>query len=367
MTSTFAFPVRRSRLVMTSALMGVGLVACGGSDDNTAKAYGVGGSVSGLTTSGLVLQNNGADDLAVAANAGTFVFATALFADQPYDVSVKVQPEKLTCTVSRGQGKVAAEVNDVAVTCGPVGGGGGAVDPGEIRTGAASACFNPALLTPGTTYRWHMQGTVEGQVISMIQDRQIEGNGSFGGASGLLIERGTNDVIMGSVSAMKQSVEHYYQLENTDAGPIVIQHGGLASSTTNAAGMTLVTEHEYVNTPPAPSLNFTLNAGQSYLFSATTRTTTRLSGMGAFDDTTTESYKITYMGQKEVTIAAGTFLACHFMHDLADGMMDTYNAVGSGLPLVTTAKIDDTGTVRMEMQPDSHVNGTPVTQHQTTR
>jgi len=81
--------------------------------------YTVGGQVGGLAGSGLVLQNNGGDDLPVAADGG-FTFATAVASGQSYSVSVLVQPSapSQTCTVGNGSGVVGAgSVTDVAVAC----------------------------------------------------------------------------------------------------------------------------------------------------------------------------------------------------------------------------------------------------------
>lgn len=80
----------------------------------------VGGSVSGLPGSGLVLQLNGANDLAVSSN-GTFSFPKALAKGSAYSVTVKASPSspvKQNCTVVQGSGKIAnAEINNIAVAC----------------------------------------------------------------------------------------------------------------------------------------------------------------------------------------------------------------------------------------------------------
>ena len=81
--------------------------------------FTLGGSVSGLVGSGLVLQNNGAGDLAVAAD-GSFTFPTRFATGTAYSVAVRSQPTSpsQTCTVARGSGSIAsANVGDVAVTC----------------------------------------------------------------------------------------------------------------------------------------------------------------------------------------------------------------------------------------------------------
>ncbi len=82
-----------------------------------AATFTVGGAVSGLSGSGLVLQNNGRDDLGVAANGG-FSFATALAGGTAYAVTVKTQPGGQSCTVANGAGTVgSAHVTTVDVRC----------------------------------------------------------------------------------------------------------------------------------------------------------------------------------------------------------------------------------------------------------
>ncbi|MDD3519209.1 MAG: DUF1566 domain-containing protein [Chromatiales bacterium] len=87
--------------------------------DNPPLTFTIRGTVSGLTGSGLVLQNNGGDDLAIAAN-GAFSFETPVVNGGIYAVTVLTQPTSpnQTCTVANGSGTVAgANVTDVAVTC----------------------------------------------------------------------------------------------------------------------------------------------------------------------------------------------------------------------------------------------------------
>lgn len=83
------------------------------------NAYAIGVTVSGLSGTGLVLRNNGADDLAISNN-GSFTFATAVSSGKTYNVSVFAQPSAPTqaCTVSNGTGTVgSANIANIAVTC----------------------------------------------------------------------------------------------------------------------------------------------------------------------------------------------------------------------------------------------------------
>jgi hypothetical protein len=82
-----------------------------------AGSYTIGGNVSGLTGSGLVLNNNGGNDLAVTAN-GAFTFSTAIAGGAAYAVTVATPPSGQRCDVANGSGTVAAaNVTSVAVTC----------------------------------------------------------------------------------------------------------------------------------------------------------------------------------------------------------------------------------------------------------
>src|ERR1035441_484444 len=83
------------------------------------NGYTVGGAVSGLIGGGLVLQDNGGDDLPISA-AGTFTFSQTVGSGVPYAVTVKTQPTNpnQTCTVVAGSGTMgSANVTDVAVNC----------------------------------------------------------------------------------------------------------------------------------------------------------------------------------------------------------------------------------------------------------
>lgn len=79
--------------------------------------YSVGGTVSGLTGTGLALQNNGTDTLVVDVD-GQFIFLTELTDNSLYLVTVSTQPTGQTCSVTDGSGTIAtADVTNVAVTC----------------------------------------------------------------------------------------------------------------------------------------------------------------------------------------------------------------------------------------------------------
>ncbi len=82
-----------------------------------ANPYTIGGTITGLTVSGLTLDDNGGDALTLDAGASTFTFSTALASGAAYDVTVASQPTGETCTPSANTGTASANVTTVAISC----------------------------------------------------------------------------------------------------------------------------------------------------------------------------------------------------------------------------------------------------------
>jgi large repetitive protein len=83
--------------------------------------FSVGGSVTGLVGSGLVLQNNGRNNLSVAGD-GAFTFTEELASDSDYNVQVAQHPSNPTQTCSivgdTGRGRVTTgDVTSVQISC----------------------------------------------------------------------------------------------------------------------------------------------------------------------------------------------------------------------------------------------------------
>lgn len=84
----------------------------------SAITYTIGGTISGLNTNGLVLQNNGVDDLTLTSGDTSFTFSTPVAAASGYNVTVLSQPTGSTCTVNNGSGsEVNANVTDISIIC----------------------------------------------------------------------------------------------------------------------------------------------------------------------------------------------------------------------------------------------------------
>jgi N-acetylneuraminic acid mutarotase len=107
------------------------------------QAYSLGGSITGLSTAGLILAN-GTDTVSAPAAATSFTFPTSVAYTSGYAVSVSAQPTGLTCTVSAGTSTMpAAAVTTVVVTCSP-----NSYTLGGSITGLLSAGL---VLTDGTS------------------------------------------------------------------------------------------------------------------------------------------------------------------------------------------------------------------------
>lgn len=181
-------------------------------------SYSVGGTVTGLTGAGLILQNSGGDDLSITSD-GPFTFATALPDGTAYDISVLAQPSGQLCTVNNRAGKVnGADISDITVVCGQtytVGGtvtglaGSGLVlrnNGGDDLTIGGNGEFSfPTPLADGSAY----SVSVLNHPTNFSQScTVINGSGKLSGAdvSNITISCTTNSYsIGGTVSGLESS------------------------------------------------------------------------------------------------------------------------------------------------------------------
>ena len=99
------------------------LTACGGGGGGSgtgsgggSSSYTIGGTISGLTASGLSLAD-GSQTVSPSANATSFTFPTAVASGTSYAVTVSTQPSGQTCSVANGSGTASANVTNVQLTC----------------------------------------------------------------------------------------------------------------------------------------------------------------------------------------------------------------------------------------------------------
>ena len=126
----------------------------------SANTYTVGGTISGLAASGLVLLDNGGDATTINTNATQFTMNTGVAYGAPYAVTVQTPPTGLVCSVMNGTGIVgAADVTSVSIACVSnftllysfAGGSGDGADPYHCLIQASNGDFYGTTTAGGTS------------------------------------------------------------------------------------------------------------------------------------------------------------------------------------------------------------------------
>jgi uncharacterized repeat protein (TIGR03803 family) len=173
----------------------------------SANTYTVGGTISGLTASGLVLLNNGGDATTISANATQFTMNTGVAYGSTYTITVQTQPTGLVCPVSNGGAAMgAADVTNISLACVSnfnllyafVGGSGDSAVPyhtliqgsdgdfyGTTLAGGSSNVGTIFKISPsGTESVFHSFASVPYSGLVQGSDGNIYGTTASGGTSG---------------------------------------------------------------------------------------------------------------------------------------------------------------------------------------
>lgn len=145
------------------------------------NTYTIGGTISGLSGT-MLLQNNNGDDLSVNAS-GAFAFTTPITAGTAYDVAVQNQPADQTCAVSNGSGTASGgNVTGISIVCvdntvvytvgGTISGLAGTVilqnNGGNNLTVSSNGSFTfTTALNTGSTYRIEVLTQPAGQTCTV--------------------------------------------------------------------------------------------------------------------------------------------------------------------------------------------------------
>jgi hypothetical protein len=116
--------------------------------------YTIGGTITGLTASGLVLKDNGGNALAVTSGSSAFQFTTPVAYEGGYNVTVFQQPLGQSCTVGNGSASaVTANVTDVGINCATNVPTATAISPssGPIAGGTAVTVTGTSFVAGNTT------------------------------------------------------------------------------------------------------------------------------------------------------------------------------------------------------------------------
>lgn len=173
-----------------AALLAATLAACGGK-----ASFVVGGVISGLSNPGLVLQLNGGSDLTVAAGATSFSFPNTISYGSEYNVSIKSQPEHMTCSVANPTGSAGHTTTiNIGISCAQNAYTlGGTVDPAHplttdglvIVNGAngsltvvkgATTFTMPGTIPVGTAYGLSVYTQPTGQTCSIANGSGVMGD-----------------------------------------------------------------------------------------------------------------------------------------------------------------------------------------------
>ncbi len=112
--------------VLNLGIMTLLLVACGGGNSNSSSSsvpnYTVGGTITGLTSSGLTISLTGSktETITPTSNSATFAFSQTLLSGNAYAVAISTQPTGQTCSIvgsSNATGVVLTSNISVGITC----------------------------------------------------------------------------------------------------------------------------------------------------------------------------------------------------------------------------------------------------------
>ena len=236
---------------------------------SSAPTYTIGGSVSGLTSSGLVMAvTAGNQTKSVASGATSYVFPAAQPDGTGYTVSVQTQPTGQTCLVANATGVIAAgNVTDANVTCTTntytvtpsVSGGHGTISPDTPQTVNYNATQG-FTLTPDTGYH----------IVTPV-----------GGTCGGLLSAGTytTSAVTASctvIASFAQTPDHLV-ISTVGDGTAGVALGSFTVTVKDAANNTV--------TGDANSVTLTITAGPGSTFdAASTNTVAFTNGVATFNN-----------------------------------------------------------------------------------
>jgi hypothetical protein len=249
---------------------GTGTIASGNVTNivvTCAKTYTIGGTISGLTGSGLRITLNGGSSKLIASNATSYVFSTALTSGTSYTVAIQTQPTGQFCTVTNG-GPLnigSTNVTNANISCistyvvsGTVTGHTGTVTLTNNGSNAqtvlvGSSTFSFPAQNAGTS--WNVVATIAGQTCS-VTTGNAAGSNISANKTVTFICSATTRTIGGTVTGLGTGKTVILNNNGTDAKSITV-NGAFTFATAVASGANyLVT----VATQPAGQTCLVVNA-----------------------------------------------------------------------------------------------------------
>ncbi len=195
------------RVVFLALLLGSLTAACGGGGSQ-APGFTVGGTITGLTGSGLVLFGLGTD---LSVSGSSFTFANSLTNGTVYAVTVNTQPTKpsQTCVVENGSGTIAdRNITSITVNCttntyslgGTVSGLTGA---GLVLSDGAGATV--AVAATNTTFRFPAVASGVAYTVAVTTQPASQTCTVSGGGTGTVTTADINTIAVSCVAATSVS------------------------------------------------------------------------------------------------------------------------------------------------------------------
>ncbi len=190
----------------------------------TPTAFTVGGSVSGLAATGLVLAN-GTDTVAVASGATGFTLPSAVAQGAAYMVTVQTQPTGEHCSLTNSTGTIAgANVTNVAVACAAVshtlGGTISGLPSAGLVLANGSDTISPA---PGALAFTFATPVAEGGAYAVsVQTQPTGATCSVGSGTGTM---GTSNVVSVQVTCAANAYHLGGTITGLTAGGLILANG----------------------------------------------------------------------------------------------------------------------------------------------
>lgn len=216
-----------------------------------------------------------------------------------------------------------------------------------VASGVMADCYNPALFTAGTTYNFDYLDTISGSTSASRSVKLLAvDKGDFEGHANAIAVKTQVSVAVGE-TALITVLRAYFDKNGMES----TMYGN--ESTQTAGGMAVATSKVVYEPPWVDKLYNLTTPGQSTEVNLTMHVT----NSGVTKDQPFNN-KYTYLGQEDITVAAGTFAkACKYTAEnpnVGEGTLTVWVSKGSGVPLKS---LYSTTGDSSELQASSRLNG----------
>ena len=311
------------------------------------SSFAIGGTVVGLSGTGLVLEDNGGDNLAIMGN-GSFAFPIAIASGATFAVTIASQPSgpTQTCSVVGGTGAVVgAEVTSVVVNCstdafaigGTVSGLAGSAtlqnNGGDSVAITANGTFAfPTLVASGGTYDVTVASNPNApdQVCTVSDGSGTVGNANVTSVNVACVTQ--SFAIGGTVSGLASTKQ--ITLYDNGGDALVVGNGSFQFATPIASGKTYAVTATASADEACTVANGTGTIGSSAITNVAV--TCAIEGVPTYPATPAQDIQVMggQFGRSFAVSADGSTIVA-ILHNSADSW-DVFTRTGSGYQLAQT-------------------------------